>query len=311
MNYGTGSGFGKTILFGEHFVVHNLPGIVAALHETLDAKVTQSTENKLVLVDETIKFKNNKLKRFTTEMALPRINAILNYLKIDTPLHITISGTLKIANSGMGASAANVVAFVKALNSLFNLHLTPEQIRLASDEGEKIAHGKPSGIDVAAATYGGVFIFKSSEEQPLLITISIKKPIEIVLAESGAVTKTPLVIEAVQKLKKEQPKLVQNIFNKYKTLVASAHTALTNFNLKTVGELMNQNHELLQQLKVSCPQLNDMVNIARNAGAYGAKLTGTGRGGLIVALTPGKDLQNHVADALEQQGFETLKTVIR
>jgi|SaaInlStandDraft_4_1057021.scaffolds.fasta_scaffold08488_3 mevalonate kinase len=302
-----GYGFGKTILFGEHFVVHGLPGIVSALQQTLTVHVKKSDTGKHVTADNSIRFNSTKIRKFTTEMALPRIEVITNLLKINTPLHITFGGTLKIANHGMGASAANLVALARALNAMFKLNLTNEQINNAAYEGEKIDHGTPSGIDNTAATYGGTFLFERNTITP----ISLKQPIEIVLAESGKSTSTKTVIDSVNKLKEEKPKYVEEIFNNYRALVKNAYTALQNFDIKVVGSLMDENHKLLKQLTVSCKELDKMVLIAKNAGALGAKLTGTGRGGLIVALTPGKDLQNKVSHALEQKGFETLKTTIQ
>jgi mevalonate kinase len=318
-----GYGFGKTILFGEHFVVHGLPGIASALQQTLTAHVKKSNTGKHVTVDNTIKFKNTKIQNFTTEMALPRIAVITNLLKINTPLHITFGGALKIANNGMGASAANLVALARALNTMFKLNLTNEQINNAAYEGEKIDHGTPSGIDNTAATYGGTFLFernKSVRRNPstgsgrtgaMITPINLKQPIEIVLAESGKSTPTKTVINSVKKLKEEKPKYVEEIFKNYSALVKNAYIALQNFDTKMVGSLMDENHELLKQLNVSCKELDKMVLIAKNVGALGAKLTGTGRGGLIVALTPEKNLQNKVSQALEQKGFETLKTTIQ
>ena len=90
----------------------------------------------------------------------------------------------------------------------------------------------------------------------------------------------------------------------------TARKALEEFDLTKVGRLMNENHRLLQEIEVSCKELDYLVNLAREQGAFGAKLTGGGGGGCIVALTPGKDLQEAVATAIEQQGFKVLRTKI-
>ena len=93
-------------------------------------------------------------------------------------------------------------------------------------------------------------------------------------------------------------------------MVYHAREALQNFNLKKVGALMNENHRLLQGIKVSCSELDYLVQLARNQGALGAKLTGGGGGGCIVALTPGKELQKRVAAMLRKEGFAVLETMM-
>jgi mevalonate kinase len=140
--------------------------------------------------------------------------------------------------------------------------------------------------------------------------LKIKKPVEIVLCNSGLTALTKEVVGDVKKLKDAQPEKINAIFNEYEKLEEEAKKALQKYDLKKVGELMNQNHSLLQQLTVSCKELDEIVTTARNAGAFGAKLTGTGRGGLAIVLTPGKELQEKVAKAIEAKGYETVKTVI-
>ena len=100
------------------------------------------------------------------------------------------------------------------------------------------------------------------------------------------------------------------IFKDAEKLVHDARKQLEGFHLEEAGYYMNENHTLLQQIGVSCPELDLLVDLARNNGALGAKLTGTGRGGYMVALTPGMDLQERVANAIEKKGFQALRTTI-
>ena len=305
---GIGYGYGKTILFGEHFVVYGLPGIVTALDNQLITNVAKSNYSKHILIDKTNKFKTADPQTYTfeTNQSGAMLSAIIDHIGINDYLDITLYGTIKIANSGMGASAASCVALALAIDDLYDLNLSDAQINKAAYAGEMIMHGKPSGIDNTAATYGGTFVFERNHITP----IKLKTPLYIVLAESGIKTKTKEVVEDVRKLKEKDHEFVQNLFTKYRDLASQAYEALKNNNLDSIGKLMNKNHELLVKLTVSHPELNRMVELSLDAGAVGAKMTGTGRGGLMLALAANKKNQHNIADKLEAYGYETLLTTI-
>ena len=114
----------------------------------------------------------------------------------------------------------------------------------------------------------------------------------------------------MKKKKEETPGEFEKIFSEYAELVEDGIRAFKENNTEKIGELMNQNHVLLQRIGVSCPELEELVKIARGNGASGAKLTGTGRGGLMLALTPGKELQEKVAKAIEASGKTAFRTRI-
>jgi len=305
---GTGDGFGKTILFGEHFVVHGLPAIVAALAHQMKVVVTQKKHLPHTLIDKTKKFPGVPL--LTWKLCHASLERMLNQLTITAPLQITLQGDLPIPHGGIGSSAALCVAFARALSNEFGLRLTNEQINALAFIGESEIHGTPSGIDNTAATYGGMFRFERGDRTPIEIGPIEIEPIEIVLIESGKSTNTKTVIDAVKAFQEDNRELVASIFNDYQKLVDHAFQALQDYDLSRVGTLMNENHRLLQKLTVSCDELDTIVQMARDAGALGAKLTGTGRGGLVVALTPGAQRQAAVAQALDNAGYAVLPTTI-
>jgi mevalonate kinase len=308
MKKNSGTGFGKTILFGEHFVVYGLPGIVAALEHQIDVSVKEKNDFPHSFIDETKKFSG--VPKISWGQAEKTVKRILEFLKIKKPLEIKVSGNLPVPRSGIGSSAAKCVALVRALNNFFDLNMTEEEINLAAHEGEKEIHGNPSGIDDTAATYGGIFWFERKKTKNLIQNFKIKKPIEIVLVESGKKTSAREVIAALKELKERKKDFVTKIFQEYEKLVIKAYDALIEYDLKKVGALMNKNHELLKKLTISCDELEKVTTIAREAGALGAKLTGAGRGGLAIALTPGKKLQKKVSAALSNAGFDVLETKI-
>jgi len=307
---GKGSGFGKVILFGEHFVVHGVPGIVSAIDSTNDAEV-KKTGKRIKIKDE-----RRTAKGYSEEKRLQQLESIERVLKtmeIDprTPLSIWIGGSLP-GFSGLGASAASSVAIVRAISQEFGRSLPDERINQIAYEAEKAYAGNPSGIDNTAATYGGLMWFKKnlSGGPDLFERITIQKPVEIVIGSTGIVANTKAMVEGVAERKRKNSQKYSTLFNRAEEVAFAGRKALQEFDLKKVGELMNENHRLLQEIQVSCQELDHLVEVARTHGAFGAKLTGGGGGGCMTALTPGEELQEKVAKAIEKEGFEVLRTKI-
>jgi len=306
---GKGKGFGKTILFGEHFVVFGLEGIPCALGQVTTAEVIKIAGKKgYELVDNRQATPGYKEEKKGEYEAL--INRILEYLKINDRVRITLGGDL-VAASGIGASAACAVAIARAINEEYKLGLDDVEINKAAFEGETAGAGTPSGIDNTAATFGGFLLFKKgiAGAGNKFEFLKVKKPVEIVLGNSGKTALTKDVVADVKKLKETNPK-INSLFNDYEVLEKEAVEAIKNENWKKVGALMDKNQELLAKLTVSGKEIEEIIAAARDAGAYGAKLTGTGRGGLVICLTPGKELRDRVAKAIEKKGYKTIKTVV-
>jgi len=140
--------------------------------------------------------------------------------------------------------------------------------------------------------------------------ISLQNPVEIVMGNTGKVADTAAAVAGVRERREKNPEKYKEIFARAENIAYMAKDAFQNEDYQELGKLMNENHKLLQQIEVSSKELDFLVKLARDAGALGAKLTGGGLGGNIIALTPGKDLQERVANAIEKEGFQTLKTVI-
>jgi len=310
MFLGKGSGYGKVILFGEHFVVHGVPGIVSATDAKTEAEV-KKTAKGIIITDE-----RKGSKGYAEEKRQQQIESIQRMLKAmnmpkDTEMSIWIGGDLP-GFSGLGASAASSVAIARAINEEFALQLTDERINEVAYEAEKAYAGNPSGIDNTAATYGGLMWFKKNTAggPDIVEKIIIKTPVEIVIGSTGKVANTKAMVEGVADRKKANPEKYYPLFKRAEKIAVEGRKALVEGNLKIVGELMNENHTLLQSIEVSSKELDLLVEIARNQGALGAKLTGGGGGGCMTALTPGKELQEKVASAIEQAGFQVLRTRI-
>lgn len=299
---GTGSGKGKAILFGEHFVVYGFPAIAAGISSVTTAKLTRVRSFGHTLVDNRPAMPGYKEKKYEEQKT--SLENILKHLNIDTTrmgFQIDLEGDLVCA-SGIGASAASCVAIVRSLNDEFKLGLNDEQVNEAAYEGEKGYHGTPSGLDNTVSTYGGLVWFERdlSGGPPKFERLNLKKAVHLVIASTGITASTTVVVGAVKIRKEADPKWFDSISEKYNQVVHDGKDALIQLDLPKVGELMNKNHELLQELSVSCEELDNLVKVARENGAIGAKMTGTGRGGNMIALAPDEDTAKQIAESLEK-----------
>jgi mevalonate kinase len=196
------------------------------------------------------------------------------------PLHINISSTIPVA-AGLGSGAAVSVALIRALAVHLAHPLTNDQVNEMVFEIEKLHHGTPSGIDNTVITYNKpVFFIKGRPIE----TFRVGRPFTIVIGDTGISALTKESVGDVRNLWQKKPDHFEDIFNKIGEIVLSARQSIENGNPDLLGPLMDQNHILLQKLTVSSPELDGLVQAARHAGALGAKLSGGGRGGNMIAL---------------------------
>lgn len=299
-------------MFNEHFVVYNIPSIVSAIGDYTSAEIIEKNrvdDLDYRIIDDRPETPGYKIKKQNQQNK--SIELMLNKTKITTTaktLLIKFGGPL-LAASGVGASAASCAAFARALEDEFQLGMDNEAINSLAYEGEKAYHGSPSGVDNTAATYGGLIQFTKGET-PKFDHIKTPAPVEIVMGNTGLVTNTEKAVAGVKERREKFPDKYDDIFNQAIALIPQARAAFEAGEYRTIGKLMFENHKLLQDIEVSCDELDHLVNVAKDNGAWGAKMTGSGLGGYMLALTPGKELQLAVASAIEHEGFKVLKTTI-
>jgi mevalonate kinase len=305
-----GTGFGKTILIGDQFVLDEVPAIVSSIPFETVATVERIDGDGWILEDNRIEIPGYKKKK--KEQQARSINRILEVMNVDvnkTPIKITYGGTL-LAGSGVGASAASCVSLARALNAEFNLGYPIEEINRVAWQGEFPYHGVASGVDNTASTYGGLLLFYLKNGQQHFEKIHTQKSFEIVLTNSGITVNTAALDEFIDQQKKGDPELFAT---RLKTITAQAYDmkkALEAADLENVGEIMSNNHKLLTDMGMSHETLDYLCKSALEKGALGAKVTGGGRGGYMVALTPGKKLQDTIASAFEKKGYKLIRATI-
>lgn len=307
---GIGTGLGKTIIIGDQFVLYGVPALVSSLPYKTVATVER-------IEGEGWKLKDNRkevpgYKKMKEEQQVQSINRILEVLKIDTkktPLQITFSGDL-LAGSGVGASAASCVSLARAINDEFKLGLSDEEINHVGWQGEFAYHGIPSGVDNTASTYGGVMLYQIKNNKKGFETICLKTPFEVVLGNSGVTANTAELDGLVSSEKERDPALFYDRIKIITEQVFEAKEGLENGDLKKVGQILSENHKILIDMGLSHEKLMYLCALAIRRGALGAKLTGGGMGGYMIALTPGKGLQEKVASAMEKEGFAVIRATI-
>ncbi|HDD63990.1 MAG: mevalonate kinase [Thermoprotei archaeon] len=294
---------GKVIISGEHFVVEGQPAIAAAINLRAKVSVSPTSEKTIELFSKNYNLgvKLHDLEIISTigsrELCVKIFKPSIFLIKKLCDLSGEKYGGFKITidskvppGSGMGSSAATSVAFTAALAKFLNLQLSKNEINSIAYEAEKIVHGKPSGIDNTVSTFGGIIAYRKGEG-----FIRLKPKISeayFVLADSGIERVTGDVVRNVLKLKERFPKIFDPIYHAAGRLAIRTALAIEEGDLEKLGQLMNINHGLLSAIGVSNLVLENLVYTARKNGALGAKITGAGAGGFIMALCDNSSLTN-------------------
>lgn len=301
----------KIILLGEHFCVHGAPAISMAINLYAKVKVEDWKKEGLYIssrnfgVSAIYRNKINLTKKTNEESA----EKILN------PIKIAIGSTLKSkgltfkglkvevdseipVGVGLGSSAAIAVATVAAVTKHFGLNLPKKEICFLAYNPERYTHFNPSGVDQATSAYGGIILYKIG--LPVKHLKLLKHPAFIV-GNTGIKRVTGDFVKKVGKLKEEKGKLLKSLLKKAENLVLDGVKALESGNIDLFGSLMNKNHELLSKIGVSHEKLELFIDVARKAGALGAKLTGGGGGGCMIALAKPEKLVE-VSKAIREVG---------
>jgi mevalonate kinase len=283
---------GKVILFGEHTVVYKKPAIAVAIDKTVNVELISRDDDVVHVYVPSIDYsykgilKNNELKyernKYDPSRITDYIHEVIQLFKFDKGFDLYVNINMHLG-AGLGSSAATTVASMKALSKYAGLNYDDKTIATKSRLIEIEIQGAASPIDTAMSTYGGM-IYVDEKSNLNKIVPNIDLPLVVAFCDKRG--NTGELVESVRQKYNKYPEIIENIFNAMATIAVDAKSILENSNAVTLGDLMNINQGLLDSIGVNTIELSDMVYISREHGAYGAKLTGSGGGGSIIAYCP-------------------------
>ena len=284
---------GKMILYGEHSVVYRGPAVVLAIDRRANVYAKKRTDKKIFIDADNLGFsgyfEDNVYHAVRGNAWRGRNLAALNvsakktmeYLGVEGGVNLKVRSMIPIA-VGLGSSAAICVATVSAVEKLHEGGLKKEEISNVAFEGETIIHGKPSGVDNNVSTFGGVM---SYERDVGFKHHKLTKEIPFIIGNTRKKRSTKRMVENVAALKERNPAIMDNFIDAMGNVAREGLDALLKIDLSRMGDLMDLNHGLLSGIGVSTMKLEILCHTARKNGALGAKLTGAGGGGCIIALS--------------------------
>ena len=291
---------GKIILFGEHAVVYGRPALAAPVTQVhADVEITQSDTAGIWINAPDISL-HAEVNTLSSNHPIASVIHNLFFISRISPfpnIDINITSTIPVA-SGLGSGAAVTVAITRALSSYINYPMTDEEVNSFTYEIEKLHHGTPSGIDNTVVTYARPVYFVKGQA---IETFTVGNPFTVVIGDTGVSAPTKESVGDVRKLWEADKVKWESLFDKVGEIAKQARSTIETGQWKSLSRLMNQNHALLQEMTVSSPELDNLVSAAMNAGALGAKLSGGGRGGNMIALAE-KEKAPVISEALISAG---------
>jgi mevalonate kinase len=302
----TSSSPGKIILFGEHAVVYGFPALavpVTQVQATATVDVNPGSGIRIEAPDIGISAELSDLP--INQPLAAAVSAVFSTLSVSHPAPCTIhiQSSIPVA-SGLGSGAAVSVSIIRALSEYLGKPLPDDRVNNLAFEIEKLHHGTPSGIDNSVITYAHPVFFRKGFPMHIL---RVGAEFTIVIGDTGISASTRQSVAAVRELHVKDSTHWDAVFRQVGEIADNARQAVERGDVSVLGELMDANHALLQKMTVSCPELDRLVDAARQSGALGAKLSGGGRGGNMIALVV-NDHAQQVARSLSSAG--AVRTII-
>lgn len=303
---GYGQGHGKIILMGEHAVVYDYPAIAIPFKSSqVEVYVSRSQKKQHYIYSDLYK---GPLLTSPSHM----IN-ICHLVELSLQCIPHEGETLDIrvvsdipAGRGMGSSAAVSVALVRALADFYEVQLPYYQLAMLVNQAEVIAHESTSGLDTLITSSDYPVVYRKSD-QPRAFTLDLDA--YLVLADSGREGRTKLAVSRVAQLKADKPAYVKELMQTIGGFVDQAYRAIQAGDTEELGRLMTYNHYYLNQMEVSNGHLDRIINASWLEGALGAKLTGGGMGGCVIALARDQEHAKAIAGAMHTAGAQSTWTL--
>lgn len=299
----TSSAPGKTILTGEHAVVYGYPAIAVPLPD-VQARVHILANPKGKSGEVLIDAPAIQLKSMLDDLdSLHPFRILLGNISHEFDLekmpacNIKITSSIPLA-SGLGSGAAVSIALIRGVSSFLGHPLPDEKVNRMAYEIEKIYHGMPSGIDNTVITYNRPVYFKKGD---LIEFLDLKMPLILVMANTGIPAETKKIVGEIHSAMELESDKYHALFRLISRITDESRIYLEEGELAKLGRALTENHHLLQEVGVSCTELDHLVEVALQEGALGAKLSGAGRGGNMIALVT-EDLQDKILRSLQENG---------
>ncbi|PSN84787.1 mevalonate kinase [Candidatus Marsarchaeota G2 archaeon OSP_D] len=307
---------GKITLFGEHAVVYGKPAIVMAINRRIRVELSRRNDGRLVIDLPDISVKGVRLtinlaggssmealdSGSAASYALQALKLASEKFGGDLGLDVKIESSMPVG-AGLGTSAALSVATLAAYAALQGFEPTRDALAKMGREVEVAVQGSSSGMDAAAAAYGGAILYRHVKGDAQIERLSFGERIILAVGYTERVLPTSESVKLVSKIFSKHNSTVIRVLDAIGELVLEGRRALETGDIKSVGELMNINHGLLYALGVSTPRVEQIVQVARGAGALGSKLTGGGMGGSVVCICPDDNTLESVVSAIRVAGY--------
>jgi mevalonate kinase len=321
MTRGKASAPAKVILFGEHFVIYGNPAILASISKRISVSACTIIDNEdkiAIRSDIGVAGQYNNDGEFNTleggveakAFLDPLYSAIKRVLLVrnkKTGIEIGISSKVPLG-IGLGSSAALCVATVAAVDSLFQKKTSRQKICNLAIESESLIHKRTSGADCYVSTFGGLIQYHSKSKG--FKKLEAKRSLPLVVASTGIKHSTADLVAVVKRFKDKNYVLFESLAKQASDICLQARTALASGQCDKVGKLMNENQIILQQIGVSHHKVEDLVDICNKAGAVGAKITGAGGGGSVIALAATKQDRTKIAARVKAAGYQSFEVEI-
>lgn len=283
----------KAIIVGEHFVVHGGWALAAALPRKVRVEVSPFSSYRAA---------SDRLPAGSTGLRPLKdvVDAMAREFSVSPAVKIFVSSSIP-QGAGLGSSASTMVAAAAAVSRLYSLGLGTDELVAFAMIGERGIHGRPSGVDPTVCAFGGVLLFKPGEEPR---KVEIRGERRLVVSFSGVSRRTKAQIRKVSLMKERFPRFLGMLAASVGDLSLEAAELLQRGDLKGVGSILTIDHAALRAVGVSSPELDAMVELLASEGAYGAKLTGGGGGGSVIAVAP-EAKEKSIVSGLTARGFET------